>query len=220
MPWNSTSPNGALSVAANRPYQQENTTYIETTMGNSVVGTNTVTTRDHFWNVGSNENGRHRFIQSPAFTVGGLPTNPVIGTGMDSVLFSKLLTVTESTAQQDVQPFFRNVTGIMQLLGIRACAVFNGSGTMVYQHNVSSVSRTATGRYTVNFSTALPSNAYLVLGGAIRNDSSASAELLFEIQGATTLTNVKSTALVKVMTNSDGGTAHDPLQAWVVCFGG
>ncbi len=89
MPWNSTSPLGSISVKANRTIQQQNTTYTEVTMGNSVIGTNTNSTRDHFWNVGSNEDGRHRFINSPAFTVGGIPANPVVGAGMDAVLYLK-----------------------------------------------------------------------------------------------------------------------------------
>ncbi len=220
MDWNSTSPDGSKSVKANNAIIQNNTTYTETIMGNSIVGTNTVATRDHFWNVGSDQDGRHRFIQSPAFTVGALPTDPVVGTGMDSVFYSKLKTVAESAAQQDVQPFFRNASAIMQVLGIRACAVFSSNGTLAYAHNISSVSRTATGTYTVTFATALPSNAYLVIGGAIRNDSDSTRELLFEVQGATSLNNVKSTSRVKVMTRSDGGNAFDPLQAWVVCFGG
>lgn len=108
MPWNSVSPNGALSVKNNRTPMNQNTTYIETTMGNSVVGTNTVATRDHFWNVGSNEDGRHRFIQSPKFTVGGVATDPVIGTGMDGVIYLK-------GTGSGVQVFYRNViNGVYQ----------------------------------------------------------------------------------------------------------
>lgn len=91
MPWNSTWPVGSISVKANRVVGQQNTTYIETTMGNSVVGTNTNTTRDHFWNVGGDEDGRHRFIQSLAFTVGGNPTDPVLGSGMNAVLYLKTI---------------------------------------------------------------------------------------------------------------------------------
>ncbi len=109
MPWNSNSPNGTLSVKANRAPMNQNTTYIETTMGNSVVGTNTTSTRDHFWNVGSNEDGRHRFIQSPKFTVGGIAADPVIGTGMDGVSYLK-------DTSAGVQIFYRNVVnGIYQL---------------------------------------------------------------------------------------------------------
>lgn len=107
MPWNSTAPLGSVSVKANRAIQQQNTTYIEVTMGNSIVGTNTNATRDHFWNVGSNEDGRHRFIQSPAFTVGAVPTDPVIGTGMDAVIYEK-------TILGRVQGFHRNAQGIYQ----------------------------------------------------------------------------------------------------------
>lgn len=109
MPWNSTWPVGTSSVKTNRTSGQENTTYIETTMGNSVLGTNTVTTRDHFWNVGANEDGRHRFIQSPAFTVGGLSADAVVGTGMDGVLYLK-------TVLGRVQGFYRNAQGIYQYL--------------------------------------------------------------------------------------------------------
>lgn len=90
MPWNPTSPVGNISVKANRTLMNQNTTYIETTMGNTIIGTNTNTTRDHFWNVGGNEDGRHRFINSPAFTVGGNPADPLVGAGMDSVLFLRL----------------------------------------------------------------------------------------------------------------------------------
>lgn len=107
MPWNSQWPIGNISVKANRTSGQQNTTYIETTMGNSIVGTNTNTTRDHFWNVGSNEDGRHRFIQSPAFTVGGIPANPVLGVGMDAVEYVK---VTNGRAER----FHRNAAGIYQ----------------------------------------------------------------------------------------------------------
>jgi len=107
MAWSSTAPLGSVSVKANRSILGDNTSYIETTMGNSVVGTNTNTTRDHFWNVGSNEDGRHRFINSPAFTVGGLPTDPVIGSGMDGVLYLK-------TTNSRAEWFHRNSSGIYQ----------------------------------------------------------------------------------------------------------
>lgn len=109
MPWNSTAPLGSVSVKANRTILQQNTTYIETTMGNSVIGTNTNTTRDHFWNVGSNEDGRHRFIQSPAFTVGGNPDDPVLGAGMDGVKYIK-------TTNGRVEGFYRNAAGIYQYI--------------------------------------------------------------------------------------------------------
>lgn len=93
MPWNSVAPLGSVSVKANRTILGENTTYVQVTMGNSVVGTNTVTTRDHFWNVDSNLDGRHRFIQSVGFTSLAVAPNavyPVLGAGMESVIFPLL----------------------------------------------------------------------------------------------------------------------------------
>ncbi len=107
MPWNSTAPLGSVSVKANRTIIQQNTSYIETTMGNSIVGTNTTSTRDHFWDVGTNEDGRHRFLNFPAFTVGAVAADPVIGTGMDVVRYVK-------TTNGRVQGFFRNAQGIYQ----------------------------------------------------------------------------------------------------------
>lgn len=114
MPWNSTWPVGSISVKANRAVGQQNTTYIETTMGNSIVGTNTASTRDHFWNVGANQDGRHRFIQSPAFTVGSNPADPVLGTGMDGVFYFKADGLTPSR----VGGWFRNAQNILQCIPI------------------------------------------------------------------------------------------------------
>ena len=108
MTWNSTAPLGSVSVKANRTILQDNTTYTEVTMGNSVVGTNAVTTRDHFWNVGADEDGRHRFINSPAFTdTLGAAADPVIGSGMDGVGYLK-------TVLGTVQQFYQNAQGIYQ----------------------------------------------------------------------------------------------------------
>ena len=107
MPWNADWPVNTISVKANQVKGDQNTKYIQATMGTSVVGTNTTSTRDHFWNVGANEDGRHRFMQSPAFTVATVPADPVIGTGMDAVEYVK---VTSGRAER----FHRNTQGIYQ----------------------------------------------------------------------------------------------------------
>ena len=234
MPWNTVWPIGNISVRANRAIGNQNTTYIETTMGPSAVGTNAAATNDHFWNVDANLDGHHRFVKLAPFTVGGLPANPAFNdTYIRNVLYAKVKTAIESTAQQDVQPFSINATGIMQMLGIRAMGVFNSTGAtptqnqVVYSHNLAlqiagtpGIVRDGTGRYTVTFANALPSNNYLVLGMAIRADIAGDRELLFEMASSAVLTGVKSTTRFKFMTNSDGGTGHDPLQAWFIVFGG
>lgn len=107
MVWNAVAPIGTRSVRANKTIIQDNFTYTEVTMGKSVVGTNTNVTRDHFWNVGSNEDGRHRFINMPKFTsTVPFPDNvdPVVGAGMDGVFYLKEFGGT-------VQGYFKNNSG-------------------------------------------------------------------------------------------------------------
>lgn len=112
MAWDVDWPDGDRSVKANQAVGNNNMVYIQTTMGNSAVGTNTNSTRDHFWDVGGDEDGRHRFIQSMGFTVGGLATDPVIGTGMDGVIYLK----EASTDIGRIEGFYRNADGIFQFI--------------------------------------------------------------------------------------------------------
>ena len=220
MPWNSTAPVGSVSVKANRTILGQNTTYIESTMGTSIVGTNTVTTRDHFWNVDANLDGRHRFIQSPAFTVATIPANPVVGTGMDSVFYSKLKLAAEAVAQQDVQPFFRNATAnIMQVLGIRACAVFDKDRVILYSHNVSSVTGSGSS-YVINFTTPLPSSNYLVFPGGMRKSSGFFSSIIAYVDSGPTLATNKTVNFVNLKMASSANNTIDIIQDWVLCFGG
>jgi hypothetical protein len=106
MAWNSVAPLGSVSVRSNRSILGDNTTYIEKTMGNTAVANVTInneTIRDHFWDVDPNLDGHHRFIRSIGFTVATVPTDPLIGTGMDGVNYLKLTNGT-------VQNFYRNTT--------------------------------------------------------------------------------------------------------------
>jgi hypothetical protein len=180
MPWNSTCPLGSVSVKANRPIGQQNTTYIETTMGNSIVGTNTNTTRDHFWNVGSNEDGRHRFIQSPAFTVGGNPADPVIGTGMDAVVYSK---VTNGRAEW----FNRNAAGIYQF-----CPSFL-SGTVVVGGSYGTVVAVPASVYGEIFMFTTAQGKYSTVTGFFRSNGAAveSWALVNAAQGDDTANGLK-----------------------------
>lgn len=112
MAWHSTWPVGSVSVKANRITGQENTTYTENTMGNDPVGTYTSATRDHFWNVGSDEDGRHRFMQSPGFTIGGIAADPLIAAGMDGVRYLR----SDGLSPARVVGFYRNAQTIYQYI--------------------------------------------------------------------------------------------------------
>ena len=110
MTWNPVYPDGSKSVLANESPGLQITQYIETTMGNVAADVSNLTsTKDHYWNVGGDFNGRHRYINSVKFTVAGVATDAVIGTGMDSVLYAK-----ETSSR--VEWFHRNAEGIYQFM--------------------------------------------------------------------------------------------------------
>ena len=228
MAWQTTCPDGTQSVANNNTIIQQNTTYTKTTMN-----------VDHFWNIGTDEDGHHKYVQTVATNddVPSVITDPTLATGMDLVYYSRFKTATEATAAgaQTCQPFALNNTSIMQLLGIQACAVFNVDQstpfavTIVYKYNVSTVVRensttpatsSATGNYTINFTNNLPSNGYLVLGGGIRYNST-NGGLFVGVQSNTTVNSVKSLSSCKIITvRNESASLVDPLQVWVVMFGG
>ena len=147
MTWHTTAPIGNIFVKANRTILQDNFTYTEVNMGNEIVGTNGVETRDHFWNVSGDENGHHRFIKSIGFTVGGNPEDPVIGTGMQTVLYAK-------TTNTRVEWFHRNAENIYQFIpSFKTGTVIVGAGyttVVTIPENVYGevmMWTTATGRY-------------------------------------------------------------------------
>lgn len=183
MTWNSTAPLGSASVKANRVIIQENTTYIEETLGNQVVGTNPdpQTAKDHFWDISPELDGRHRFMQSPAFVDSlGASTVPNFGDGMAGIHYLKTKTALEAPALQKPEPFHKTWDGSnVQLLqlGFRVMLRFKCDGVsqpqqsdMLYYHNVkpydadptlTGIQRTSLGIYVVRFATPLPSVNYI-----------------------------------------------------------
>lgn len=194
--WETTAPDGSKSVKKNETILQNNTTYVKANLD-----------LDHYWDDSSTTDGYHRKI-----SMVDQVSDPSIPGSMDGLIY-----LLENVSSQ---PHFRNADSIMQLLGIRAMVVWSGASTIDYQYNVASVAQGSTGFFTITYTTALPNTNYLVLGNAIRNNSSSSSEMVFSMQGATALSSVKTTGLCKVQIKSDGGTGHTPLQAWAVIFGG
>ena len=217
MVWQTTCPDGSLSVANNNTIIQQNTTYIKTTMN-----------KDHYWNVGANEDGHHKWVQTVA-TNDAAPsviTDAPLSTGMDLVYYSRFKTPTEAitAGAQTCQPFALNNTSIMQLLGIQACVLFNvdqstNAISIVYYHNVSGVVRNSTGDYTISYSNNLPTAGYLVFSGGIR-PSSGGKFLISSVKGSGTLTEYKKLNECTIVTGSQSANVVDPLQVWAVMFGG
>lgn len=227
MVWNPISPDGSKSVKANVTIQDQNTAYTETTMNN-----------DHFWNIGANEDGHHQFVQTMATNDADktIQTNPELSTDMDLVYYSRFKTALESVAQQDCQPFVKNIAGanplflngVMQLLAIRACVVWNIAAgpdptnqTIVYSHNVSTVARQIDGRYKINFTTAVPSDNYVAWGGGMGvSDNSTFNSLYGSVSSGASVAARKSTISCIFMMRNQAGTLANALQGWFVCFGG
>lgn len=89
---------------------------------------------------------------------------------------------------------------ISPTLPIRASVNFNGTGavgaqTLRSQYNVASVMKTGTGLYTINFTTPMPNNNYIVHLVGMRNTESQSHGYIL---GDATYGNSVSTTFVKV----------------------
>jgi len=221
--WNVVAPDGTKSVKDNEVILQANTTYTKANL-----------TKDHFWHVGVNEDGHHRFAQMPKYTDGAVatPTSPTLTAGMDLAYFSRLKTAVEAPAAgaQNVQPYVRNTldaSGIQQLLGMRACGVFNvnpGTGvvTPLYTHNIAvgGIAPAFTGIYQITFATALPSTSYMVLGTGMKYEAvTLDAPLIVSLASGPT-TALKTVNTFSLITTNASGTAVRPLQVSFVVFGG
>jgi len=236
MTWSSTAPDITRSVKANGSILTENTTYTETTMGNTANDTtNTNVIRDHYWNVDSTFDGRHRFINSPAYTISGNPADPVLGASMGSVTYSKTKSAVESPSNQDVQPFYRNAGGIMQLSAMRACVVFDLTPsapasaapvvTLRYAYNINNAgidvtAMTHPGRaFTINFITTLPSAYYMIDAGCI---NPVGTEMRIGLIGVATgaQATAKSTTFSKFQAFGVTSSTSIPRQIWLTFYGG
>jgi len=223
MGWHETAPVGTNTVKANESTLNDNTVYTETEMN-----------KDHFWNIGGDEDGHHKFAQMPKYTDGAIatPTSPTLVGSADLAYFARLKTAAEAPGGADVQPYIRNASATMQLLGIRAMGVFTVAGGLIvmqYSHNLDAANPVtfqggATGKFIAKFATALPTNNYAVLGGGVFSGGTEDFMHL-NVQGSDSgpLTNSKKVDLVNfrtyVLTAGDQQNVN-PLQCWFICFGG
>ena len=245
MSWNSTSPDGTISVRANRAPMRQNTTYIETQLG-----------KDHFWdNTDDNTlDGRHRFVQMPANDNGATPaiaTDPAFATAnIDAVLYAKLKTEIQAVTEQSVELFLRSRTDttdhIMQLLGIRAMGCFNtviGPGdtstvTMRYSHGlavdpalpaapISIIPGAIRGDFTVTFLNDMPSEDYFVLGNCLESrDVTANSHYgnlsVKQSTIAANTTKLVGSMIIQTSVSPKAALPENiwPRQAWFIVFGG
>jgi hypothetical protein len=88
-------------------------------------------------------------------------------------------------------------TGSPLYYGARAWVNFNGTGTVAIRAsvNVSSITDNGTGRYTINFTTAMPDANYVTLGSAWGDTAGAAGP---------DMSTAPTTAAVKVFTTNPG----------------
>lgn len=223
MSWTRNSPDGTRSVKQNFTPMNANTGYTEDTMN-----------IDHYWNEGANLDGHHQFAQMPATNIAdkSLATNPSLAPGCDLVFFDRFKAAGEYQpgTNQDAQPFCLNNTAIMQILGIRAMAVFtvadNGNvpQTIVYQHNVDTVTRTSTGRFLVTYSVPFPADCknYLVLGGGF-SSKPIDTPVYFGVTGNALSSKNENSCLINLwsMISTNPFNPNSFInQGWLICFGG
>ena len=206
MVWRTTAPDGTQSVRANKTILQDNTDYITTNMA-----------LDHFWNAGGVTDGHHKHVELVDKAVA-----PTLDAGMNGMLYA--------FANANSKPYYINGVGagtIMEILGIRACAAFSYAAAaaqpLIYSYNVASVTRTATGKYTVTYTNALPNKNYLILGTAARKVAAVPFDrgIQFCVQANTAIGNVKVEGSCKIsMHTHTGDITNDYLEGYILCFGG
>lgn len=152
MTWNNPVITGSRSVSQNKIPLDQNADYTELMMK-----------KDHFWaKTGSNENGRHQWVQMPKLD--SPPFVLAISDGMDGGLFVEEFQKEDSTKENIAK--FKNSDGHEYMLGVRAAVNFTMSALpnprIEYEYNVSQVTSQGDGLYTVTFRNPLPTNNYIV----------------------------------------------------------
>lgn len=91
-----------------------------------------------------------------------------------------------------------------------------GACTLRSSYNVSSVQRTSTGAYTVNFTTPTPNNNYITQVTGMRDSDSSCPTC---VRGNATYGNSVSTTFVRVLFQGDSFNDQDPLMGSVLIVG-
>lgn len=209
MAWSVIAPDGTKSVRQNQPILQGNTTYTTTFMN-----------KDHFWGDGVNEDGYHRYT-----TMQKVATDPVVPVDMDLTYFARQKTALESPSNQDVQPFtvdqLAPTAQVLQLLGMRVCGLFNNlavaAPTILYSHNLTSITRNSTGNYTVVFP-SVPSVNYIVLAN-VNSRPIGGVDRMLTIQYESS-TKSQTSLTFKCFFGTTTGFTADPAEFGFAIFGG
>lgn len=204
MTWNDPQILGAKSVAFHENRINQNNAYIETTMQ-----------VDHFWDGDpggdANKDGHHQFVQMPKLA--STPFSLAVADNMNGAIYVEDKAKIDTTDENSL--FYVNSNGHTSLLGIRAAANVEGT-TLKWEHNVSSVTSSGEGLFTVNWTNALPSNNYCISVIAYR----PSTGLTWEIQGGGTWDTNVTTTFVNLRFKDQSNIPKNPIRFSIFAIGG
>ncbi len=170
----------------------------------------TVFAADHQFNLTAAANdGYHNLIHKTLQA----PAGALASTGRSYV----------KTSGGRVHDFYMDDTGqeyqVTPTMPIRAAVNFNGTGAngnqvLRSQYNVASVNKTATGKYTITFTTAMPNDGYIVQLTGMRNQASKVSNGM--IAGDGTYTNSVKVGSLKVEFVNDEDEYNDVLMGNLV----
>lgn len=179
----------------------------------TTAGAGTVTSAVIAAGTGISVSGTCTITNTGTCTVANTGVTSVAGAGMASgtVTTTGNITVT-AASKSDQQTGTSAVNGVTPLhqqdhaSAAKAWASFGTTGTIAVNYNVTSVTHTGTGVYTVNFTTAFATTNFACMANPLTTAGMSSI-------------NTKTTSSVQVITRDNTGTAAD-LGADMVCFGG
>jgi hypothetical protein len=172
----------------------------------------TIVSSDHQFNLGAATNdGYHNLVHMQIPST--LPTGALSSLGRLYV----------NTAGSYVQLFYMDSNGRSYQItpGILAAVNFDGTGangfqTIRSQTNVTSVNKTGTGKYTINFTTAINNNNYVVSLTGMRDSANSISN--GQVSGNATYGTSVSTTALEVQFNGGSSGLNDVLMGNVLIY--
>lgn len=200
-----------MTYNPNRPNASESPGVFPAQANQNFTRLKTIINADHVFNdTAQADDGIHRQM-----TMVARATPVSLPVGSNAIAYTKL----DSLGQAQLR-YYNGTTDVAITPPVIVAAVnFNGTGaignqTIRSQLNVATVDKTATGTYTINFTTALANNNYIVQLTGMRNSASDISNGL--VAGNATYGNSVSTTSLNIQFNGGSSTLQDVLMGNVI----